>query len=55
MAFVLFVVGDVSIDSEASMVTSLILSQGFAYPVFEGAHKGKVCVCAFIGVSVHAL
>ena len=48
------VVGDVSIDSETPVVT-LSISPGFAGPVFEDAHRGRVCVRVFIGVSVHAL
>ena len=48
------VVGDVPVDNEAPVVTSSI-SLGFAGPVFEDAHRGRVCVRAFIGVSAHAL
>ena len=51
---VLSVVGDVPVDSEAPVVTSSI-SPGFAGPVFEDAHRGRVCVRAFIGVSARAL
>jgi len=50
--FMLSVVGDVPVDSEVPMVTSSILSRGFGGPVFEGAHKGRICVRAFIGVRV---
>jgi len=50
----LSVVCDVPIDSEAFVMTSLI--SRFANPtqVFGGAHRGRVCVRAFIGVSVHS-
>jgi hypothetical protein len=51
---VLSVVGDVPVDSEAPVVTSSI-SPGFAGSVFEDAHRGRVCVRAFIGVSARAL
>ena len=47
--FMFSVVGDVSIDSEAPMMTSLISYRGLASPVFEGAHRGRYCVRAFIG------
>ena len=48
----LSVVGDVPVDSEAPMVT-LSISR-FAGPTrfFGGTHRGRVCVRAFIGVSV---
>ena len=47
-------VGEVSVDSEASVVTSSI--SRFAGPTqfFEGAHRGRVCVRAFIEVSVRS-
>jgi hypothetical protein len=48
------VVGDVTVDSEAPVVTSSI-SLGFAGPVFEDAHRGRVCVRVFIGVGARAL
>ncbi len=51
---VLLVVGDVLVDSETPMVT-LSISPGFTGPVFEDAHRGRVCMCVFIGVSVRAL
>jgi hypothetical protein len=43
---------DVPVYSKTSVVTSSI---GFVGPVFEGAHRGRVCVRVFTGVSVHAL
>jgi len=47
----LSVVGDLPVDSEA-VVTSPI--SRFVGPTrfFGGAHRGRVCVRAFIGVSV---
>jgi hypothetical protein len=51
---VLSVVGDVPVDSEAPVVTSSI-SPEFAGPVFEDAHRDRVCVRVFIGVSARAL
>ena len=42
------VVGDVSVDREASVVTSSI--SRICGSVFEDAHKGRVCVHVFIGV-----
>ena len=47
---VLSVVGDVPIDSE-TLVTSSISSRGFVGPVFEGTHRDRVCVHAFIQMS----
>lgn len=35
------------------MVTSLISKLSAQY--FGDAHRGMVCVCSFIGVSIHAL
>jgi hypothetical protein len=52
---VLSVVGDIPVDSEPHVVTSSISFREFADPVFEGAHMGKVCMCAFIGMNVRAL
>ncbi len=40
--------------SYTHVVTSSI-SLGFASPVFEDAHRGRVCVRVFIGVSARAL
>ena len=51
---VLSVVGDVPIDSE-TLVTSSISSRGFVGPIFKGTHRGRVCVRAFIRVSERAL
>ena len=44
-------VSDVLVDSEMVVVTSLISSRVFAGPIFEGVHRGRICVHAFIGVS----
>jgi hypothetical protein len=50
----LSMVGDVPVKSEASTVTSSI--SRFAGPTqfLGGAHRGRVCVRAFIGVSVRS-
>jgi hypothetical protein len=47
------VVNDVPIDDEAPLVTSKISISASAKS-FEGAHRGKVCIRVFIGVSVRA-
>jgi hypothetical protein len=47
------VVIDVPVDDEALMMTSGISGSAGAQS-FEGAHKGRVCVRVFIGVSVRA-
>jgi hypothetical protein len=52
--FVLLVISDVPVDSEAPMTTSSILSRGFAGLVFEGTHRVRVYVRSFIGVSMRA-
>jgi hypothetical protein len=46
--------GDVPVDSEAPVVTSSISRPDLPAQSFGGAHRGRVCVCAFIGVSVCA-
>jgi hypothetical protein len=50
----LSVVDDVSIDNEALLVT-LTISR-FAGPTrfFGGTHRGRACVCTFIGVSMRS-
>jgi hypothetical protein len=54
MTLFLSVIGDVSVDSEVPVVTSSI--SRFAGPTqfFGGAHRGRVCVCAFTRVSVRS-
>jgi hypothetical protein len=47
------VVSDVPVDDEAPLVTSGI-SRSVGAQSFGGAHRGRVCVHVFIGVSVHA-
>jgi hypothetical protein len=47
------VVSDVPVDDEAPLVTSGI-SRSAGAQSFGGAHKGRVCVRVFIGVSVRA-
>jgi hypothetical protein len=44
------VVSDVPVDDEAPLVTSGI-SRCVGAQSFGGAHKGRVCVLVFIGVS----
>ena len=46
--------GDVPVDSEAPVVTSSISRLDPPAQYFGGAHRGRVCVRAFIGVSVCA-
>ena len=47
-------IGDVSVDSKASMVTSSISKFAGPTQFFGGAYSGRVCVRAFIGVSVRS-
>jgi hypothetical protein len=47
------VVSDVPVDDEAPVVTSRIFRSAGAQ-FFGGAHRGRVCVHVFIGVSVRA-
>ena len=46
-------ISDVSVDNEAPVVTSGIFRSAGAQS-FGGAHRGRVCVRVFIGVSVRA-
>ena len=46
-------VSDVPVDNEAPVVTSGIFRSAGAQS-FRGAHRGRVCVPMFIGVSVRA-
>jgi hypothetical protein len=46
--------GDVSVDSEASVVTSSFSRSNSPAQSFEGAHRDRVCVCVFIGMDVYA-
>ena len=48
------IVGDVPVDSEAPVVTSSISRICIVGSVFKDAHRGRVCVRVFIGVSVRA-
>ena len=50
---ILSVGGDVSVDSEASVVTSSISRPNPPAQTLGGAHKGRVCMCAFIGVGAY--
>jgi hypothetical protein len=47
------VVSDVPVDDEMPVVTSRIFRSTGAQS-FGGAHRGRVCVRVFIGVSVRA-
>jgi hypothetical protein len=49
----LAVVSDVPVDDETPLVTSGI-SRSVGVQSFRGAHRGRVCVRVFIGVSVRA-
>jgi hypothetical protein len=46
--------GDVSVDSEMPGLISSILRSNPPAQSSEGAHRDRVCVCAFIEVSVCA-
>jgi hypothetical protein len=46
--------GDVPVDSEMPVVTSSTLRFNLLAQFSGGAHRGSVCVCAFIWVSVYA-
>ena len=46
--------GDVPVDSETPVVTSSISRSDLPAHSSEGVHRDRVCVCAFIGVSVYA-
>jgi hypothetical protein len=45
---------DVPVDSETLVVTSSISRLHLPTQSFEGAYRGGMCVCVFIGVSVYA-
>jgi hypothetical protein len=47
------IISDVPVDAEAPVVTSRISISAGAQS-FVGAHRGRVCVRVFIGVSVRA-
>jgi hypothetical protein len=51
---ILLVVGDVSVDNEAHMVTLSISIFAGLTQFFRSARRDRVCVCAFIGVSVRS-
>jgi hypothetical protein len=44
---------DFPVESETTVVTSSISRSNSLARSFEGAHRGRVCMCAFIGVSVY--
>jgi hypothetical protein len=45
--------GDVPVDSDALLVTDLVNLKIKPAQSFGGAHRGRVCVRVFIGVSAH--
>jgi hypothetical protein len=44
--------GDVSIDSDVLLVTDFVNLKIKPAQSFKGAHRGRMCVHVFIGVSV---
>jgi hypothetical protein len=44
--------GDVPVDNEAHVVTSSILESNPPAQSYGGAHRSRVCVCSFLGMSV---
>jgi len=50
----LSVVGNVTIDREASKVTSSISTFGGPTRFFKGAHRGMMCVRVFIEMTVRS-
>jgi hypothetical protein len=46
--------GNIPVDSKTPVVTSSISRSDLPAQSFEGAHRGRVCVCAFIGMSAYA-
>jgi hypothetical protein len=47
------VLGDVSINNEAFLITDFVNLKIKLTQTFEGGHKYRVCVHIFIGVSAH--
>jgi hypothetical protein len=45
--------GDVPVDSEALLMTDFVNLKIKPSQSFGGAHRGRVCMCVFIGVSAH--
>jgi hypothetical protein len=50
---ILSVGGDVPIDSETFLVTDFVNLKIKPHQSFRGAHKDRVCVYVFIGMSAH--
>jgi hypothetical protein len=50
---ILSVGGDVPVDSETFLVTDFLNLKIKSAQSYEGAHRGRVCVHVFVGVSVH--
>jgi hypothetical protein len=47
--------GDVPVDSEALLMTNFVNLKIKPAQSFRGAHRDRVCVLVFIGVSTHML
>jgi hypothetical protein len=45
--------GDVSVDSQTFLVTDFVNLKIKSAQFFRGVHRGRVCMCMFIVVSVH--
>jgi hypothetical protein len=43
--------GDVSVDSETFLMTNFVNLKIKPAQSFRGTHRGRVCVCVFIGMS----
>jgi hypothetical protein len=48
---ILSVGGDVPVDSETFLVTDFVNLKIKSAQSYEGAHRGRVCVYVFIGIS----
>jgi hypothetical protein len=45
--------GDVPIDSETFLINDFMNLKIKSTQSFEGAHRGRMCIRVFIGMSVH--
>jgi hypothetical protein len=45
--------GDVSVDSEMLLLTDFVNLKIKSTQSFKNVHRGRICVCMFIGVSDH--
>jgi hypothetical protein len=50
---ILSVGGDISVDSDTLLVTDFVNLKIKPAQSFRGAHRSRVCMCVFIGVSAH--